>query len=527
MKKYWWIIPLAAILVLAAYLRLYKISGYMTFLGDEGRDVLVVMRMIVNHKFTLLGPTASVGGFFLGPIYYYFMLPFLWAWNLNPVGPAVMVALFGVATVYLVFKVGREFFHPLAGLIAASLYALSPLVIAYSRSSWNPNLVPFFSLLLIYLLWLAVEKKKTSTLLLVGFVLGIGLQLHYLFIFLFAVTLAWFLLYARSIPVVRSFLLVGAGFLVGYSPFLAFELRHNFPNTQSVIRFVLSGKDTGVSAGFLRTIDDVVFRLFGRLLYRLPDGSVWNTLPSWQLASWFIGTRTTIFVSFLFLVVLVSSSIRFVGQIFAWLTSGQTNEQKARLYRGAQLMLLWFSTVVVLFGLYRKAIYDYYFGILFAFPFLIAGLLLFTVWKTRWGKAAALLLWGGLIYLNWQGRPFLHPPNNQLAQSRVIAQTALEQTGGKPFNFALITGANSDHTYRYFFETAGQAPITIENDQVDPKRTTVTDQLIVICELSDCKPLGHPLWEIAGFGRAEIVGVREVPFVKIFRLIHYTGTESI
>ena len=310
MNKRWWIIPLAVIVIVAAYLRLYKISGYMTFLGDEGRDVLVVMRMIVNHKFTLLGPTASVGGFFLGPIYYYFMLPFLWAWKLSPVGPAVMVALFGVSTVYLVYKVGREFVHPVVGFIAASLYALSPLVIAYSRSSWNPNLVPFFSLLLMYLLWLAVEKKRTSTLLWIGFILGIGLQLHYLFIFLFVVTAFWFILQAKTISPVRSFLLVGAGFLVGYSPFLVFELRHNFPNTQSVVRFVLAGKDTGISPGFFSTVDDVVFRLFGRLLYRLPDGGVWKSLPAWQLASWFIGTRTTIFVSFMFLVILVSSSIR-------------------------------------------------------------------------------------------------------------------------------------------------------------------------------------------------------------------------
>jgi hypothetical protein len=49
----------------------------------------------------------------------------------------------------------------------------------------------------------------------------------------------------------------------------------------------------------------------------------------------------------------------------------------------------------------------------------------------------------------------------------------------------------------------------------------MTDQLM-ICELADCKPLGHPLWEIAGFGRAEIIGEWDVPFVKIFRLVHYT-----
>src|SRR5258706_4321744 len=123
LTKRWWIIPLIVILCIGAYLRLHDIAGYMTFLGDEGRDVLVVKHMIVDHKLTLLGPTASVGGFFLGPIYYYFMLPFLWAWNLNPVGPAIMVALFGVATVFLVFKVGKEFMSPWVGLIAASLYA--------------------------------------------------------------------------------------------------------------------------------------------------------------------------------------------------------------------------------------------------------------------------------------------------------------------------------------------------------------------------------------------------------------------
>jgi 4-amino-4-deoxy-L-arabinose transferase-like glycosyltransferase len=523
MNKRWWLIPLIIILGVAAYLRLYMISGYMTFLGDEGRDVLVVMHMIVNHKFTLLGPTASVGGFFLGPIYYYFMVPFLWAWKLNPVGPAIMVALFGIATDFLVFKVGKDFVSPLTGLVAASLYALSPLVIAYSRSSWNPNLVPFFSLLLIYLLWLAVEKKSRSTLLWAGVVLGIGLQLHYLFLFLFVVTGIWLVMNAKTIPFFNSVGWVLVGFIIGYSPFLAFEVRHGFPNTQSVIRFVTAGKDTGVSPGFFTTIDDVVFRLFGRLLYRLPDGASWKSLPLWQLYAWFIGTRTTICISFALLVVVVACSIPSLSCVFAWLTQGKSREQKTRLYHAVLLLLIWFTTVVLLFGFYQKAIYDYYFGIFFTLPFLLTGFLIYAVWKTRLGKIPALMLWGSLVFFNWQGRPFLYPPNNQLAQVRLIAETVLAQTDGKPFNFALITGSNSDHTYRYFFEIAHRAPITIENNQADPARTTVTDQLIVICELSDCKPLGHPLWEIAGFGRAEITGVWDVPFVKIFKLIHYTG----
>jgi predicted membrane-bound mannosyltransferase len=175
-----WII---GILLLAAFLRLYRIQDYMTFLGDEGRDVLVAYN-ILHGNLTLLGPTASVGGFFLGPIYYYFMAPFLLAFNYNPVGPAIMVALFGIATVFLIYKVGVEFFGKGVGLIAAFLYSISPLVIAYSRSSWNPNLMPFFSLLSLYVLYKAVAENKIKLFILCGFLLGIAMQLHYLAIFL-------------------------------------------------------------------------------------------------------------------------------------------------------------------------------------------------------------------------------------------------------------------------------------------------------------------------------------------------------
>jgi 4-amino-4-deoxy-L-arabinose transferase-like glycosyltransferase len=99
----------------------------MTFLGDEGRDALVA-KGILEGNFTLLGPRSSAGDFFMGPIYYYFITPFLWLWHLDPVGPAIMVALFSVATIFLTYWVGKKFFNQTAGLFAAALYAVSPLV---------------------------------------------------------------------------------------------------------------------------------------------------------------------------------------------------------------------------------------------------------------------------------------------------------------------------------------------------------------------------------------------------------------
>ena len=183
------------ILLGAAFLRLYRVSDYMTFLGDEGRDALVVYNILHGH-FTLLGPTSSVGGFFLGPIYYYFMAPFLWLFNYDPVGPALLIGLVGTATVFLVYKVGTEFFGKTVGIIAAGLYAIAPLVIAYSRSSWQPNPMPFFTLLMFYLLYKALLRNNVWLFVLSGLLFGIMMQLHYLSIFV-AVIITIYICVAR------------------------------------------------------------------------------------------------------------------------------------------------------------------------------------------------------------------------------------------------------------------------------------------------------------------------------------------
>lgn len=130
----------------------------------------------------------------------------------------------------------------------------------------------------------------------------------------------------------------------------------------------------------------------------------------------------------------------------------------------------------------------------------------------------------GFVYIAYIERPIQAPGNSQLAQVRGIAEFVLSKTDGKPYNFAVIAaGGNSDYAYRYFFETEGKPPITIQYPGVDPKRTSVTNQLLIVCESVPCSPRGYPLWEVAGFGQAEIAGEWNVSVVKVYRLIHYKG----
>lgn len=508
--------PLTLIIILltASFLRLYKIANYLTFLGDEGRDVLVV-REILQGNLTLLGPRASAADFYLGPIYYYFMAPFLFLSGYHPVGPAIMVALFGIATVYLVYRVGRELFDVKAGLIAAALYAVSPLVIVYSRSSWNPNIMPFFSILTLYAAFKGIANGKASLLVLSGVFLGVSMQLHYLATFLAVILFAYILfskILSKEKDRVLSFLKqcfsVVAGFLIGFSPFLIFEARHGFPNTKTILNFVFASGNVGTAEKLTNIIGDVFFRVFGRLLAFYPPPESVSIREDSLIAIWY----------YLTLLFAVSSVSLILYQLYI---SARVKSENSLKYL---LVSLWILLGVALFGLYRKPIYDYYFGFMFPAPFLLVGNL-FSVFMKKKGILASVALGAVLVllYVNLQGSPTRRPGNRQYEQVKSVSKFILDKAESKPFNFALITGGNSDHAYRYIFEIEEKPPVTILNPQVDPDRKSVTDQLFIVCEENPCYPLGHSLWEIAGFGRAEIAGEWQVSVLKIYKLVHYKG----
>lgn len=508
-------LSLVTILLIAAFMRLYRISEYMTFLGDEGRDAIVA-REILSGNLTLLGPRASAGDFFLGPIYYYMISPFLLLTQYDPVGPAIMVALFGIATVALVYLFSKEFFGMKAAIISSLLYAISPLVIAYSRSSWNPNPMPFFTLLTFYLLYKAVVGNKLKLFAVAGFLIGIMMQLHYLTVFiisivgLFVLISPFFLekknkVSSIALHLIKNYSSILGGFIFGFSPFLAFEFRHNFPNIKTILGFVFKdnfSSDYITNTSFLSIVYDVFFRLFARLLMKFP--------PPHEVA--ISENPYLVFLQWTTLILAVVS-ILFLMRV------------KNRVI--LLLLSLWLVLGVVQFGVYKRQIYDYYFGFLFPLPFLIVGHFLGRLFDSKrvriLSSGIGYVILFGLLYLNISGFPFQFQANRQKDQAKTIAEFVMDKAGGEPYNFALITNGNSDHVYRYFFEVEGKTPVEIKNFEVDPHRESVTDQLLIVCESLPCSPLGHSLWEIAGFGRAEIAGEWQVSVVKVYRLVHYRG----
>jgi 4-amino-4-deoxy-L-arabinose transferase-like glycosyltransferase len=495
-------------------MRLYKISDYMTFLGDEGRDALVAKGMLEGH-FTLLGPRSSAGDFFMGPMYYYFITPFLWLWHLDPVGPAIMVALFSVATIFLIYWVGKKFFNTPAGLFAAAIYAVSPLVITYSHSSWNPDILPFFALLAMYMTFKGVATTRSwKYFIFTGLLLGISIQLHYLALllgFVIAVYLfcaEWYLNERiKLLPLLKHYLEILFGFLIGISPFLAFEMRHGFPNTKAIFSFIFNEKVPGTPAPYYVIVSNVFFRIFARLLINFPTPDHFTFYPLIQIQLWGVAAM-----------LIAGAAIYALWKV------------KNRFV--SMLLGMWLGFGVLLLGFYHKSIYDYLFTFIFPLPALLVGNLLGQLFTYKHdtdkkmekilGISASLLIFIAIFSVNLAGQPFQYGANKQKEQTEQIAKFVIQQTNNKPFNFALLSKGNSDHAYRYYLEVLGHKPVTIENTQIDPQRKSVTDQLLIVCEDVTCQPLGNSLWEVAGFGRAAIVKSWDVSVVKVYKLTHYT-----
>lgn len=474
------------LLVVAIFFRFYKIRDYVVFLGDEGRDMIVMRNIFVNRDLPFLGPTASVGGFYLGPIYYWMAAPFLFLSRFDPIGPSYMVAIFGVATVFLLYKFLKDAIGFWPAILASFLYATAPLIVRYSRSSWNPNPLPFFSLLMVYCIYLAIKNKKLVYYLAAGACFGVAIQLHYLSVILAPITALIIITNEKFKRIPATITLVTIGSFITFSPFLFFEIKNNFPNFRTILEFVTRGSTVGYNGSVSWAVADSA-NIFLEWITRL-ENTLYTRLYAW-----------------------IASLIAFAGLIRYWKSS------KKLIF---SIGIVYFLAGVFFLRLYSGQLNDYYFGSIFPAPFVLFGLVSYLLWERRLSRIAVVALCMLTLLVFKEKSFFNSPPNRLVEQTQKISNAIILRSEGKPFNFALISPSNSDHAYRYFLEIRGFKPTQLEEN--------VTEQLMVICEQQECAPLGHPIWEIAGFGMAEVSGEWYLPEYgfKIIKLVHHPSSQG-
>jgi 4-amino-4-deoxy-L-arabinose transferase-like glycosyltransferase len=455
----------------------------MEFLGDQGRDVLIVRRFLKQGDLMFIGPQTSIGNMYLGPWYYYLIAPSLLLVNFNPIGPAVFNALVGVASVYFIWHIGKKWFNNKVGIISAILAAFSPVMIKYSTFSWNPNVMPLLSLLAVWFTWRVWQKDDYKSLIWLAVSLALVLNSHYLGLLLFPVVGVFILL--KLIKLFRgkenkqqrlTFLKVGilsiGIFLLLMSPLLIFDLKHDFANYNAFKEF-FTVRQTTVNLKVYKGLTDLP-----KLFSQLTAQTILNQ-DKWKYA-------------LLFLPILILGIVKSKNKQPVW------------------LIVLWLVIGILGLGNYKQHIYAHYY--LFLYPsFILLTSLGLT--KIKWIGPLIGLVITIIMISNWHG---WGQPVYQLRRARNVAKFIEEKSNNQKFALGLIAEQNYDDPYRYFLTRKKK------NNLVD-LHNQMTDQLFVICEpwgKVDCNPIGHEKWQIAAFGWAEIANEWQVENVQVYKLVH-------
>jgi 4-amino-4-deoxy-L-arabinose transferase-like glycosyltransferase len=475
-----------AVILLALFLRVYRLNEFMTFLGDEGRDVRIVRDLVTKGNLVFIGPQTSIGNMYLGPLYYYMMAPAMLLSGLNPAAPAATVAILGTITVWLTWFVARKWFGKSAAFIAALLFAVSPVAIIYSRSSWNPNPMPFFALLCMWGIYEVWHSKKYSWLPIVGVSFAFALQMHYLGLILIPV-LGLFWLFSllqvkkdkskKSIFIKQTLLAVGL-FLLLMSPLLLFDIKHQWMNFNAFKTF-FTDRQTTVNLNPVRSD-----RFIPIILMTIAD----MVLARQELYAPIAGV----------IILLLSVLVYF----------------RSKWQAPLKLLFVWLGLAILGLSVYKQHVYIHYLGFIYPAIYLLLGALLgFLLEQKIVLKISAIALVIFLFVYSLVYSPVLENPNRQLQRTEAAVDLIIKESNGEPFNFGLIAKQNYDESYRYFLENKKTNLVRGE--------VKVVDQLFVICEDGDkCQPEGNPAWQIAVFGPSHVVGSWQIDYLKIYRLVH-------
>lgn len=486
LKNYWLVI---VILLIASFLRLYRISDYMEFLGDQGRDVTIIKDFLKNGNLFFIGPQTSIGNMYLGPYFYYLIAPSLLLSNFSPIGPAVFIALINIATVALIFFVAKKWFDLKTAYISAFLYAISPVVIKFSNFIWNPNIMPFFALLFIYFFFETISKHNYKYFIYASLAFIMVMNSHYLGLAILPlVGIYWLLnLYkliktksAKLKPFLKYTFLAFFIFFLSLTPQILFDIKHNGQNTKALLTFFIQ-RETTVNIKAYKSIP-VLPSLFNQVNTRLLAGKDINT-----------GLVISIVFAFLLFLVLI-----------------KFKKQKNTFW----YIFFWYLSGLVALALYKQHIYDHYFAFLFPAVFILIG---FIISKFKYVGILLLIL---ITVFSLLENPFRWQPNNQLKTVNQIADLVIDNSNNQDFNFALLAKQNYDPPYRYILNNKQAKIVNLPQN--------LASQLFVVCEpfQIECNPINNPEWAIAAFGWAKIDNQWEINGIKIFKLVHNSNGQK-
>jgi len=313
------------ILLLGFFFRAFNALEYFQYGHDQDLAGWFVRDVVDNNHIRLIGQETSTKGIYIGPLYYYMLVPFYMLFGMDPAGGVVLITLLGMFSIISVYWVFKKIFTEKEGLIASFIYAISFYMIFNDREVVPTMPVVIWTVWLFYALDLLLKGKQKMGFLISGILIGLIWHLNVALVLLLP-------LLPVSVFISKSKFKISSTYkgiisaLILIVPLVAFELRHGFPQVKGFIDSITTHQKDVISGWekFMRVI---------HLLSKNLDGLIWGSFQE-------ISFETTL--------------VLFIG-IFVFLAFKKIISKNHTI-----LISIWLILYIVFFSFYSKILSEYY-----------------------------------------------------------------------------------------------------------------------------------------------------------------------
>lgn len=237
---------LLIIICIAIFFRAYKAYERFEYAHDGDIYSWIVKDIVVNKHFRLIGQETSQTGVFIGPLFYYSLVPYFLAFDMRPTGAILFGIVLSIGTILSYFYIFKKLINEWAGLVAAFLQSVLLTRVLHDRWIVPTNTTFIWEIWFFYAV-LNIAKGNFFYLPILGFL--IGLVWHISLVeapVVLSAVIAFFL--AKKVPTKKQLFKTLIAFLIPSVPLFLFEFRHGFTQLKAVLGSLLANPE-GVTLG--------------------------------------------------------------------------------------------------------------------------------------------------------------------------------------------------------------------------------------------------------------------------------------
>jgi len=426
LKKYY---VLLAIFLIGTFLRFYRLPEMASFDFDQECASNFAFSVLREFPVQMIGQGLSVQGLFMGPWYFYFLVPFYALSGLHPLGGAIGSVVLGLITIIAYYYFGNKIFGKPTGLIAAFFKAV---LFRNLVDDWS--ITPAFSCgLMVIVTWYCLYKYwqgEIKHLPLLGFVFGLFTSFHPILFPFYFVFLIIFVI-KRIFPNFKIFLLTVIAFVFPLVPLIAFECLHRFTEVKLLLEIFTTPRMISGGSSFFSKLASFSLIILGGPQYILGL----KFYPGYLLSAIILG-------------ILLFFTIK---KIHIW---------KDNFHLWATIIT--FLTFIFYYSFFPVPVISYYLSApVTLFVFYLAGILGYLS-TNKYLRPFVVIFLICLVFVNFKiliNERWLNPSLITLSHKDKIVKVILEkQPKEKDFFVSYLTSPGWNFGFNYLFKLYGRIP---------------------------------------------------------------------